>query len=212
VLRFATVIEVVAQSEDKYSLTETGTLLLKDVPGSLHMGIFLVGSEPWQRSWQNLDHSLATGDIAFDQVMGDGFFEYLNQHPEYATPYHQWMNNSTKVASGAINEAYDFSNFSSVCDIGGGQGIMLKSILTANAHLKGILYDLENVVKDNVLTDMPDRAQILGGNFFESVPEADVLIMKGVLQDWSDEKCQIILEHCKKVMNPSSRLLINSRR
>jgi hypothetical protein len=35
--------------------------------------------------------------------------------------------------------------------------------------------------------------------------------MKGVLQDWSDEKCQIILEHCKKVMNPSSRLLIIER-
>lgn len=52
VLRFAAVIDVVVQCEGQYSLTETGKLLLKDVPGSLYAGILLVGSEPWQCSWR----------------------------------------------------------------------------------------------------------------------------------------------------------------
>jgi hypothetical protein len=208
VLRFAAVIDIISQSEDLYSLTEMGKLLLKDVPGSLYMGILLVGSEPWQHSWQNLVYSLTTGDIAFDQVMGDGFFNYLNKNPEYGTPYNQWMSISTAMASQAITEAYDFSSFNSVCDVGGGRGVLLQSILKANPHLSGVLYDQEDVLKDNVLADMSERVQILEGNFFESVPEADVLMMKNVLHDWSDEKCQIILEHCKKVMGPSSRLLI----
>jgi hypothetical protein len=85
---------------------------------------------------------------------------------------------------------------------------LLNSILTANEHLKGILYDQENVVKDNVLSDLSDRIQIKSGDFFESVPEADVLMMKSVIHDWSDEKSLVIFENCKKVMNPQSRLLI----
>lgn len=77
----------------------------------------------------------------------------------------------------AIAEAYDFSSFYTVCDIGEGQGILLKSILSANPHLKGVLYDQESVVKDHVLADMSERAEVLAGNFFEGVPKANVLIM-----------------------------------
>ena len=208
VLRFAAAIGVVAQNEDQYSLTETGTLLLKDVPGSFHGFTLHAGSEPIQRSWQNLAYSLTTGDSAFEQVIGDGFLNYLNQHPEDAAPFHQLMSRNTTMAAQAITEAYDFSDFNTVCDIGGGQGVLLQSILTANPRLTGILYDQKNVLKDNVVTDMSDRVQILDGNFFESVPMADVLMLKNVVHGWNDEGCQPILEQCKKVMKPSSRLLI----
>ena len=122
VLRFAAVIGVVAQNEDQYFLTETGTLLLKDVPGSFHDFTLHAGSEPIQRSWQNLAYSLTTGDSAFEQVMGDNFMNYLNQHPEDATPFHQLMSRNTAMAALAITQAYDFSDFNTVCDIGGGEG------------------------------------------------------------------------------------------
>ena len=210
-LRFAVVIGVVEQNESQYSLTETGRLLLKDVPGSLYLGILLFGSEPWQRAWLDLDYSLTTGGIAFEEAMGDPFFEFLDKNPEYGTPFHQWMTISTTLAARAVTEAYDFAPFHSVCDIGGGQGILLKNILTANPHLHGILYDQETVLKDHVLADLDGRVQIQGGNFFERVPAADVLLMKSVLHDWSDEKCQVILGHCRQTMQPSSRLLIIDR-
>ncbi|HLS81487.1 MAG TPA: methyltransferase [Steroidobacter sp.] len=208
VLRFATELGVLAYNGSQYSLTETGTLLLRDTPGSLYMGLLLVGSEPWQRAWQNLAHSLATGEAAFDPIMGDPFFEYLDKHPEYGTPYNEWMTISTTLAASAITEAYDFTPFKSVCDIGGGQGVLLKNILTANPHLRGILYDQDTVVKDHVLADLSERVEIQTGSFFERTPSADVLLMKSVLHDWSDEKCQLILSRCRRAMRPSSRLLI----
>ncbi len=92
-LRFAAVIDVVTQDGEQYALTEVGRLLLKDVPNSLYMHTLLGGSELEQRSWQNLAYSLTTGDSAFDQVMGDPFFEYLDKHPEYGTLYHQMHDN-----------------------------------------------------------------------------------------------------------------------
>ena len=73
------------------------------------------------------------------------------------------------MAARAIAEAYNFSSFNTVCDIGGGQGILLKSILFANPHLKGVLYDQESVVKDHVLADMSEQAEVPDGNFFEGV-------------------------------------------
>ncbi len=210
-LRFAAVIEVVTQDGEQYALTDVGRLLLKDVPGSLYMGLMLIGSEPWQKAWNNFAHTLATGNNAFEPVMGAGFFEYLDQHPEYGAPFDQWQTILTTLAARAITEAYDFTPFGTVCDIGGGQGILLKSILTANPRLRGVLYDQESVVKDHVLADLSGRVEIQSGNFFERVPAADVLLMKTVLHDWSDEKCQVILNHCRQAMQPSSRLLIVER-
>jgi hypothetical protein len=207
-LRFAAVSDVVTQDGEQYALTDVGRLLLKDVPGSLYMGLLLLGSEPWQRAWQHFTHALTTGENAFEPAMGAGFFEYLNQHSEYGGPFSEWMTISTTMAARAIVEAYDFSPYGTVCDVGGGQGILLKSILTANPHLRGILYDQESVVTTHVLADLGQRVEIQTGNFFEHVPAADVLLLKHVLHDWNDEKCQTILSHCRQAIQPSARLLI----
>ena len=207
-LRFAAMIEVVTLDGEQYALTDVGRLLLKDMPGSIYMGLMLIGSEPWQSAWHNFAHTLATGDNAFEPVMGASFFEYLDQHPEFGAPFNQWQTILTTMAARAIGEAYDFTPFGTICDVGGGQGILLKSILTANPHLRGVLYDQENVVKDHVLGDLSQRVEIQSGNFFERVPAADVLQMKNVLHDWNDEKCQIILNRCRQAMQPATRLLI----
>ncbi|MCL4488195.1 MAG: hypothetical protein M1570_08705 [Chloroflexi bacterium] len=210
-LRYATVIGVVGHDDGQYALTEVGRFLLKDVPGSLYLGILLFGSESWQRAWQNLGHSLATGDEAFELATGLPFFEYLDNQPELGTTFDQFMTVATTGTARAIAGVYDFTSFRSVCDIGGGQGILLKYILMANPHLRGILYDQESVVKDHVLADLSDRVEIQSGNFFDRVPAADVLLIKTVLHDWSDEKCQIILSHCRQAMQPTSRLLVIDR-
>ncbi len=211
VLRFAGVLGVVGYDGSQYSLTDTGRLLLKGVPGSMAAGILLFGSDAWLRAWQNLDYSLTTGGIAFDQVMGESFFAYLDNHQEMNAVFNQWMTFSTTLAAQALASAFDFTPYKSVCDIGGGQGILLKHVLTANPHLRGILYDLEPAVKDHSLAGMDGRVEIQTGSFFDRVPIADVLMMKSVLHDWDDEKCKVILDHCREVMQPSSRLLIIDR-
>ena len=210
-LRYAGVIGVVDREDEQYFLTDVGRLLLKDVPGSLYGGVMLAGSEPWQRAWSNFGHALATGENAFGPATGASFFEYLERHPEFGEPFNRWMTTMTTLAAPAIAEAYDFRPFGTVCDIGGGQGILLKAILEANPHLRGILYDNERVVQNHVLADLDPRVEVQTGSFFERVPAADVLLLKNVLHDWPDEKCEIILNRCRQAMRPSSRLLIIDR-
>jgi hypothetical protein len=207
-LRFAELIDVIKLESGKYALTRMGKLLLKDVPGNLYYDFLLAGSEPWQRAWQNLTYSLTIGENAFEAAMGTTFYDYMNRYQQYGNLYQQRMTISTKMSSKAIVEAYEFGSFKTICDIGGGQGVLLQTILSENPHLQGILFDQESVIETHVLSDLTDRARVEAGNFFEKVPSADLMILKSVLHNWEDEKVLMILNNCQKVMSSSSRLLI----
>jgi hypothetical protein len=210
-LRFARAVDIIAQEGDHYVLTALGRVMLIDTPGSLYNAMLLAAGEPWMRSWQNFAYNLITGESAFEHFMDAPFFDYLEQHPEFGQPYHQQGSAISLVTDPAIVAAFDFTRFQTVCDIGGGEGMFLKAILQANPYLWGILYDQTSVVQKHVLGELSGRIEILAGNFFESVPAADLLILKAVLHDWPDEKCALILERCRRAMQPASRLAIVER-
>ncbi len=211
VLRYASGIDLVALENDQYQLTESGQRLVKDEPGSIYDIILLLGSEPWQKTWSNLTHSLRTGEAAFADAMGQPFFEYTKDHPEHGDIFDDWMTVESEMMADLIPEAYDFSDFETVCDIGGSRGILLKSILQSNPGLRGILFDKPEVVEQHEVGDIEEQVDICGGDFFESVPEADVLIMKHIIHDWEDEQAVQILQTCKENMDADTKLLLIER-
>jgi hypothetical protein len=48
----------------------------------------------------------------------------------------------------------------------------------------------------------------LGGDFFESVPTGDLLLLKMILHDWDDDHCVTILRRCREALAPGARLAI----
>ncbi|MFQ5627035.1 MAG: methyltransferase, partial [Methyloligellaceae bacterium] len=47
------------------------------------------------------------------------------------------------------------------------------------------------------------------GNFFETVPAGgDAYLLSHIIHDWNEDQCLTILANCRKVMKPSSKLLI----
>jgi hypothetical protein len=56
------------------------------------------------------------------------------------------MTGISRAQARALLEAYDFSRFSCVVDVGGGQGLLLKEILLACPTIRGILFDQPQVV------------------------------------------------------------------
>lgn len=210
-LRMMTALEITAREGDRYALTPLGRALLKDTPGSLYNGVQMMGTEGYQRPWQNFAYSLATGESAFTHVMGAPFFDYLEQNPELGLPFQQQMTAYAEMIDPALVPAYDFAPFRTVCDVGGGTGHFLKRILHAHPHLRGILYDLPGVTANHVLSELDGRVEVVAGSFFEQAPPADLLILKTVLHDWSDAQCAVILERCRQAMSPGSRLLIVDR-
>jgi len=109
--------------------------------------------------------------------------------------------------------AYDFSNFKSIVDIGGGNGMLMMAVLDAAPAAKGIVFDEGYVVTETQkIIDkkgMGERCTIEAGSFFNSIPQnADAYIMKMILHDWDDEKSLKILKNCGNAMKPESKLLI----
>lgn len=207
-LRYAGFIGLVSLSENRYSLTDVGRIFLKDVPGSLFGSANFISAPPWRDSWMNFEHCLKTGEPAFNHVFGEPFFQFLDSKPEYGKPFHQYMANISAMVASVVAEAYDFSKFKTICDVGGGQGVLLKAILNKTPAANGILYDMENVVKVNVVGDLEDRVQIVTGSFFDSVPPADCMVLKTIIHDWNDENSLQILSNCRKSLNKDGKIIL----
>ena len=140
-------------------------------------------------------------------------FPFLTKYPEEAAIFNQAMASKTAAVASAFVAAYDCSEFSIMVELGGGQGSLLRAILTANPRLRGILVDLPNVAElalQYVRNDgLADRCDVSAGNFFETVPPGgDAYILKSVIHDWDDSQSMAILTNIAQAINPNGRLLL----
>ena len=198
-----------------FRLAPMGTCLRRDVPESLRAAVLVLMSQEGQRAWAALQHSVATGEPAFDHVFGMPVFDFYAAHPEAerAHAHDEGMAALTALVVDAVLGAYDFSAFQTLVDVGGGNGAFLAAILRANPALRGMLFDLPHVVAgaSGVLADagVASRCTIAAGSFFESVPEGgDAYILKRIIHDWDDERAVAILTACRRAMKRGGRLLI----
>lgn len=196
----------------KYHLTSLAESLRGDVPGSQKALAIMMGEEHY-RCWGELLYSVRTGKKAFDHLYGQPIFEYLGQHPEQARIFDAAMTSVHGRESRPMAKAYNFSQFETLADIGGGNGSLLIEILREHPGVNGILYDLPGVIdrtRANVeQAGMSDRIELIPGNFFESIPAgADAYLMRHIIHDWNDEQCGTILGNVRQVIGPDGKLLI----
>ena len=138
------------------------------------------------------------------------------QNPEEEAVFNSAMTNNSRSEAQAVLEAYDFSKFGCVVDVGGGQGLLLKEILLSCPASRGILFDQSQVVAsaDEVLASagLAQRCQIVAGSFFEHVPkDGDLYVMKAIIHDWDDSASIEILRTCRRAMLPTARLALIER-
>ncbi|MEG3897055.1 MULTISPECIES: methyltransferase [unclassified Microcoleus] len=195
-----------------FTLTPVAACLQTDVPGSLRALAIMLGEENY-RAWGNLRHGVQTGGSPFEQVYGMNIFEYYAQNLEPAKIFDEAMTNFSALKSAAIAASYDFSSIQTLVDVGGGQGLLIASILKSNPTMKGILFDrpyvIENAKPFIEAEGVLERCQLAAGNFFESVPEGgDAYILKHIIHDWDDERAIAILKQCHKVMPANGKVLV----
>jgi hypothetical protein len=78
-----------------------------------------------------------------------------------------------------------------VCDIGGGTGTLLATLLATHPHLDGVLLELPEVVER-----VPTRQRMtaVGGDAFAEIPAGcDTYLLVNVLHDWSDDDATRLL-------------------
>jgi hypothetical protein len=190
-----------------------GEYLRTGVKGSLRGIADYCGSDWSWRAWGNLLETVRTGRTAFDAVFGEPAFDYLAKHPDESAVFNEGMTGFSSGIAPAVAEAYDFSAFKTVVDVGGGHGVLLTTILQAYPDVKGIVFDSPHVVAGAEETirkaGLAERCRTVGGDFFESVPGGvDAYLMKHIIHDWPDDRAATILRNCRKAVNPGGKLLL----
>ena len=207
-LRALASLDVLAEdAEGRFSSTPLGDTLRSGAPGSVR-GPVIMGTVPTMTlAAAEMLHTVQTGEPAFDHVFGAPFFDYLTAHPDAGAIFNGGMAAFSELENPLIASAYDFPAGARVVDVGGGRGGFISAVLRAHPSVRGVLYDLPEVVRD-AAAGAADRCETLGGSFFESVPgAADVYVVKRILHDWADETCVKILANVRRAMPAGGRVL-----
>jgi O-methyltransferase domain/Dimerisation domain len=213
VMRALSSFGVFAEESGKvFQLTPMSQFLRSDVEGSLRDIAIFMGEDWHWRVWGQTLYSVKTGKEAWSRVHGASVFPYFSKNPEAARIFDDAMSSFTTLAAKAVTEAYDFSAIKTLVDVAGGHGKLLTGILEATPSLRGILFDLPHVIErakeNHLLEAVTSRCDLVSGDFFESVPQADGYIMKHIIHDWYDEEATKILRNISNDMDPNGRVLL----
>lgn len=213
-LRALAYLGILEETEPRrFGLTDMGELLRSDVPDSMWATTQLFCGEGVWRSWGDLMAGVQTGKPSFERGIGSEPFAAFAEDSEASKHFNQAMSEGTRRDAPGIIASYDFGQFNTLVDVGGGDGTLLAAILAATPGLHGVLFDTATGLREASdrlgAKGVDDRCQLVEGDFFESVPDgADAYIVKSVIHDWDDERCVTILSNCRQAMRADAKVLI----
>jgi hypothetical protein len=123
------------------------------------------------------------------------------------------MTKFSELAVEAVTGTYDFTCYRTIVDVAGGHGRLLAGILAATPSATGVLFDLPHVVAGAqpllCKHGVAERVRILGGSFFDAVPECgDLYVLKNIIHDWPDDKAQQILKTLRAATRTGTTVLL----
>jgi len=215
VLRLLASVGIFAEQESgEFAHTPMSELLRTDVPGSMHASVRLFTGPSIQDSWKELEFCVRTGLPALEKAHpGANPFDDMAKDPAAAANFDKAMATFAPATSAAVAAAYDFSGFSRVTDVGGGNGAILIGLLRANPKLRGLVFDQPHVAERArahiAEQGFSERCEAAGGSFFEKVPGgSDAILLKHVIHDWNDAQATAILRCVRAALPAHGKLLI----
>ncbi|MFI0353860.1 methyltransferase [Actinomadura sp. 9N407] len=212
VLRFLATRDVFREDENgAFHLTTAASLLRSDSPLPVRSLVLLFTDPLYWLPAGCLEDTVRAGRTAFDDVFGAPIFDHLATDKAGAELFSDAMAALSEIEQDGIAAACDLPQRATIVDIGGGLGGMLRTILTRNPGLRGVLYDREPVLHHHRLDDpaIAGRWETAAGDFYDQVPPgADVYLLKRILHDKTDTDCLRVLRAVRHAMPDGSRLLI----
>jgi hypothetical protein len=189
-----------------------GTALLdtlrKDAPGSLRGMALALTNRSHRLPWGEFVAAVRTGQCQTREVLGLPLFEYLQQNPELAAEFTGSMEGVTALWARDVVDHLDTKDVALAVDVGGANGSLMRLLQEANPALRGIVFDRPDVAGAVKADIAGERTEVVGCDFFEAVPSADLYLLKFILHDWDDKSCVKILSRCREAMVLGGRIAI----
>ena len=211
-LRACASMGLVAYAEKGFTGTPMLAVLHRDDPLSLRDLAASQSSQLLWRTWARIPEAVRSGESQTDKALGMPFFDYLAAHPDEGALFGAAMASmSAPVIRDAV-EVIDIAGATTVVDVGGAHGSFALAMLAKHPGLDAIVLDLPHSLPGAqaaaVRDGLDDRFTAVAGDFFKAVPPGDIMLLKFILHDWSDDECVRILSNCRDALHPGGRIVI----
>jgi 2-polyprenyl-3-methyl-5-hydroxy-6-metoxy-1,4-benzoquinol methylase len=164
--------------------------------------------------WNRLTEALKTNRA---QTWGDepGLFEALSQNLEEQRIFTEAMHSFSIQSGKAVAEAFDFSPYKQLLDVGGGSGAYCIEAARRHPHLRATVFDIPTaleIAREKIAeAGLSDRIETYSGDFFnEELPKgSDVILLSMILHDWTPEKNRLILRKCFDALPSGGAMIVS---
>lgn len=162
-------------------------------------GILEMASTRLYHYWGDLTEGLKTGKPQSESKHGlEPIFDILYKDEEKLEQFMRAMTGLSAINFESFANKFDFSNYSTMCDVGGATGQLSILVAKANPHMNCISFDLPPVepIAKRVIDELgvSNKVTTAVGDFFKDrLPNAEVITMGMILHDWNlDNKMHLI--------------------
>ncbi|GFP89783.1 caffeic acid 3-o-methyltransferase [Phtheirospermum japonicum] len=193
--------------ERRYGLAPAGRFFIGDENGaSLAPYYAFVSKEgPVQLRHSYKDAVLEGGKI-FERIHGKSYYGSMASDLESGKIFNDAMGAHSTILMKKVVKIYDgFKGLSSLVNVGGGNGSTLDIIISNDPSIRGINFDLPQVVQT-----APSFKGIehTGGDMFLEVPKGDAILLKFVLHNWGDDQCAKLLKNCYEALANKGKVIV----
>jgi SAM-dependent methyltransferase len=197
---------------NRFRLTALGEYLRPNHPDSVEARVLLHG-QVFYRMWGELAETVRTGEGGSQLALGMPSYEYFIKEPQVGLLFDRTMASEGPFRHRPAVEAYDFGQFATVVDVGGGNGALMAEILKASPQPAGIVFDLPRAAPAAQQTidagGLRDRCRFVAGDAFETVPDGgDAYVLSNFLVSWPDDQAVILLRNCRKAIAENGKVLL----
>ncbi|KAL0351469.1 UNVERIFIED_CONTAM: Caffeic acid 3-O-methyltransferase [Sesamum calycinum] len=134
------------------------------------------------------------------------YYDIVMSDPEYSKLFNDAMGAHSTILLRKAVKVYDgFSKLGSIVDVGGGTGATLAIILANYPSIHAINFDLPQVLQ---YAPPYHGVEHIGGDMFVEVPRGDAILLKFILHNWDDEKCNKLLKNCYEALPNKGKVIV----
>ncbi len=197
-----------------YSNDEDSDLFLDKNKPTYVGGILEMANNRLYPFWNDLEEGLKTGEPQNEtKSAGKPIFEEVYADPKKLREF-VWAMAGVQMGNFiAFAKQFDFSDYKTLCDIGGAGGFLAAQVTLNNPHMQCTSFDLppvEPIAKENLRNmNLAEKVTVKSGDFFtDDFPKADVITMGNILHDWGKKDKKMLIKKAYDALPKGGSLVI----